>query len=262
MPSVPQMSARGREVGAGELLEQLVEGTVGAPRLERERVDQLVQVVGRDVRRHPDRDARRAVREEVRQAGRQHRRLLGVAVEVRHEVDRLAVDVAQHLLGDGREPGLGVAVGRRRVAVDRAEVPLPVDQRVAEREVLDHAHQGVVDRLVAVRVVVLDHLADDAGGLRVGPRREQALVVHRVEDAAVDRLQAVAHVGERAAHDDRHRVVEERAADLVLDVHRDGARREPAGAAARVGGGGRLRRQRRVGFFRHRGSARRGRSAR
>ena len=85
-----------------------------------------------------------------------------VAVVVRHEVDGLLVDVAQQLLAHRGEPRLGVAVGRRRVAVDAAEVPLPVDQRVAQREVLRHAHHRVVDRRVAVGVVVADHVADDA----------------------------------------------------------------------------------------------------
>ena len=100
-------------------------------------------------------------------ARRQHDRLLHGAVEVRHEVDRLAVDVAEHLLGERGEARLGVAVGGGGVAVDRAEVALAVDQRVAHGEVLGHAHHRVVDRAVAVRVVVLEHLADDAGGLRV-----------------------------------------------------------------------------------------------
>ena len=39
----------------------------------------------------------------------------------------------EHLHGERGEPRLGVAHGRRRVAVDRAEVALPVHQRVAHR---------------------------------------------------------------------------------------------------------------------------------
>ena len=192
----------------------------GFARLEDERVDQLPQVVGRDVGGHAHGDARGAVGQQVREARRQHHRLHHAAVEVGHEVDRLAVDVAQHLLGDRVEPRLGVAVGGGGVAVDRAEVALAVDQRVAEREVLGHAHHRVVDRRVAVRVVVLQHLAHDAGATSSSRVRREPLLLHRVEDAAVHRLEAVAHVGQRAADDDRHRVVEERAADLVLDVHR------------------------------------------
>ena len=39
--------------------------------------------------------------------------------------------------------------------------------------------------------------------------------MHRPEDAALHRLQAVAHVGQRAADDDAHRVLEERGLDLL-----------------------------------------------
>jgi len=42
------------------------------------------------------------------------------------------VELAQHLLGELRESRLGVPHGGRRVVVDRAEVALPVDERVAQ----------------------------------------------------------------------------------------------------------------------------------
>ena len=67
------------------------------------------------------------------------------------------------------EAHLGVAHGRRRIAVDRAEIALPVDQRHAHGEFLRHADQRVVDRLVAVRMVLADDVADDAGRLAVRP---------------------------------------------------------------------------------------------
>ena len=98
------------------------------------------------------------------------RRLLARAVVVLDEVDGLLVDVGQQLGGDRRHARLGVAHGRRRVAVDRAEVALAVDQRVAQREVLRQAHQRVVQRDVAVRVVLAHHLADDRRALAVARR--------------------------------------------------------------------------------------------
>ena len=62
---------------------------------------------------------------------------------------------------------LGVAIRRRRVAVDRAEVALAVHQGVAHGEVLREADQRVVDRRVAVRVVVAEDFADDLRALAV-----------------------------------------------------------------------------------------------
>ena len=69
-----------------------------------------------------------------------------------------------------------------------------------------------------MRVVLTHHLADDEGALAVRAVRLQAEVVHRVEDAAVDRLEAVADVGQRAADDHAHRVVEVGGAHLLLEL--------------------------------------------
>ena len=56
-------------------------------------------------------------------------------VVVRLEVDRLLVDVLHHHRAQAGEPGLGVAHGRRGIAVDRPEVALAVHQGVREVEV-------------------------------------------------------------------------------------------------------------------------------
>jgi hypothetical protein len=96
-----------------------------------ERVHDLAQVVRRNVGRHADGDARRAIDEQVRNARRQDDGLLLVLVVVRDEVDGVLVDVGEQLVSDARHAGFGVAHGRRRIAVDRAEVPLAVDERIA-----------------------------------------------------------------------------------------------------------------------------------
>ncbi len=208
----------GREVGSLHELHQVAGRGLRVVQVVHDRVDRLAQVVRRDVRGHADRDAAGAVHQQVREPAGQHDRLLLVPVEVRDEVDRLGLDVAEHLHGHGGQPRLGVPVGGGRIAVDGAEVAVPVDERVAQRPVLGHADQGVVHGLVAVRVVLLQHVADH--GRRLAVRAVGAVpgLEHRPEDPLVDRLQAVADVGERAADDDRHRVVEVRALDLVLEL--------------------------------------------
>ena len=89
-------------------------------------------------------------------------------VEVGNEIDGFFFDVREHFLGDFRKARFGVPHGRRRIAVDRAEVALAVDQRVAHVEVLRQAHQRVVDRRVAVRMVFAEDFADDLRALAVG----------------------------------------------------------------------------------------------
>src|SRR5690606_7483831 len=53
-----------------------------------------------------------------------------------------------------------------------------------------------------------DDVADRPRGLLVLGAGIQAQLAHRVDDAALDRLQAVADVGQRPVEDDVHRVVE------------------------------------------------------
>jgi sulfur carrier protein ThiS len=135
--------------------------------------------VRRDVGGHAHRDAGRAVHQQVREARRQHRRFLFLLVVVGLEIDGFLVDVGQQLVGEARHARFGVTHRGGIVAVDRTEVALAIDQQVAQRERLRHAHQRVVDRLVAVRVVLADHVADDARGLVVRLVAVRAQFVHR-----------------------------------------------------------------------------------
>ena len=227
--------AGGREIRRRHELDQLLDREVGVREQGKARRDRLGEVVRRNVGRHPDRDPRGAVHQQVRQPRRQHRRLLLLAVVVGDEVDGLAVDIGEKLGGDARQPALGVAHRRRVVAVDRAEVALAVDERIAHREVLRHPHQRVVDRGVAVRVVLAHHVADHARALHVRPVPDDVRFLHRVQHPAMHRLQAVAHVGERAADDHAHRVIEVRAPHLLFEADRQRFLRELIhGCAGRV----------------------------
>ena len=149
-------------------------------------------------------------------AGKHGRLFLGVVI-ICGEVDRFFIDIAQHFSCEARHFGFGVAVGRGAVAVDGAEVALADDERIAHREILRHFDHRVVDGRVAVRVVFAEHVTDDGRRLFCLRRNVHARLVHRIQDAAVHRLQSVAHVRERARGDDRHRVVEVRLAHFRRD---------------------------------------------
>ncbi len=165
-------------------------------------------VVGRDRGRHADRDALRAVGEQVREGGGEHDRLLILAIIGLAEIDRVLVDAVEQEPGDLGHPRFGVAIGRRIIAVDIAEIALAVDERVALGEILGEAHQRVVDRLVAMRVKLADDVADDAGAFLVDLAGVEPQQAHRMDDAAVNRLQPVARIRQRAVHDGGERIGE------------------------------------------------------
>ncbi len=82
------------------------------------------------------------------------------------------------------------------IAVDIAEIALAVDQRIALGEILGEAHQGVVDRLVAMGMELADDVADDAGAFLESGAGIEPQQPHGIEQPAVDRLQAVARIGQ------------------------------------------------------------------
>ena len=122
--------------------------------------DDFTEIVRRNVGCHPDRDAGRPIDDEIRNRGRQNLRLLEAIIEVRREIDGVLVDVGEHLHRNPRQPRFGVPVRGGRIAVNRAEVSLAVDERIAKREVLHHAHERVVHRRIAMRVVFAEDVTD------------------------------------------------------------------------------------------------------
>ena len=117
-----------------------------------------------------------------------------------------------------RQAGFGVPHGRGRIAVDRAEISLAVDQRVAHVEILRDAHERGINDGFTVRMIIAGSIAADFGALAVAAIGGQAEIVHRHQDAALHGLQAVAHVGQRARDDHAHGVVEVRLAHFGFDI--------------------------------------------
>ena len=70
-----------------------------------------------------------------------------------------------------------------------------------------------------MRMVFSHHVAGDLGALARGAVRRETQLVHSEKDTAMDGLQSVADIGQRATHDHAHRVVEIRAPHLVFDIY-------------------------------------------
>ena len=200
--------AGGRKIRRRHDLDQLVDRDLRIRQQRQTRVHHFRQIVRRDVGRHPHRDARRTVDEQVGNSRRHDERLVLGAVVIRPEVNGLLVDVDQQLVPDPGHADFGVTHGGGVVAVDRPEVALSVDEHVAQREVLRHADDRVVDGRVAVRVVLADDVADDARRFLVSTVPVVGQFVHRVQNPPVHRLQTVAHVRQRTPDDHAHRVIQ------------------------------------------------------
>ncbi len=128
----------GREVGRLHELHQVVARGLGVVDEVQHRVHDLGEVVWRDVRGHPDRDATAAVDEQVRESRREDLRLLVVAVVGLLEVDGVLVDLAEQLHRERRQLRLGVVIDE---PVGEERVVLGVDAHGVHG-----LHAGVVDR--------------------------------------------------------------------------------------------------------------------
>jgi protease I len=167
------------------------------------RVDDLGDVVTRDVGRHAHGDSGRTVGQEIRKQAREDFGLFLLAVVGRVEIDSALVEPGHQPDRGLGQPRFGIAVGGGIIPVDVPEIALPFDQRIAQREILGEPDHCIVDRLVAVRMVLADHVADHAGRFLEGVGGVELQLPHRPQQAAVDRLQPVAQVGQRTRRDRR-----------------------------------------------------------
>ena len=185
-------------------------------------IHRVAQIVRRYVGGHAHGNTGRTVGQQGGEAGGHHQRLLFAAVVVRAEVYGVFFNVGQYFMGDFRHADFGVTHGCRAVAVYRAEVALAVYQHIAHRKGLCHAHDGVVHRGIAVRMVFTDNVAHDTGGFFIRRVPIVFQLVHSVEHAAVHGFQAVAHIGQRTADDYRHGVIEIAFAHFLFEADGDG----------------------------------------
>ena len=175
--------------------------------IERRRA-KLRHVMWRNIGRHADRNARRTVCKQVRESARQNDRLFVLFIIGRAEIDGVFVDAFQQQRRHFRHTRFGVTHGSRVIAVDIAEVALPVHERITHREILRQTHQRIVDRRIAMRMELTHHITDDTGAFCIGLIGIETQQTHGVHDATMHRLQAVAHVRQRTMHDRRQRISE------------------------------------------------------
>ena len=87
---------------------------------------------------HPNRNALRAIYQQVRKACREDDRLKQAPVVVRTKGDRLLGKLDQELIGELLKARLGVAHRRRRIAIRRAEIAAAIHERLPQGEGLGH----------------------------------------------------------------------------------------------------------------------------
>ena len=193
-----------REIRSLDVLHQTVRIDIGIVDIGADGVAALSEVVGCHVGGHTHRNTGRAVQQQQRSLGGEHRRLFDGIVEVQGEIYRILVQVSENILGNLLQFGFRITHGRHGVSVHRTEVTLAIDQAITLVPVLGETSHGVVHAGIAVRVEFTQHLTDDTGALLGLARKTQAQAVHAEQHPSLDGFQAVPHIRQRTGNDDRH----------------------------------------------------------
>ena len=119
-----------------ELPYQVNHGSLGIIQHADAGIDDLGQIVGRNVGSHTNGDTGRTVYQQVGETAGQHSGFLAAFVKVGVPVDGLLIDIPQHLIGELGKAGFGITVSCSGVAVHGAEVTVAVHQHIAHGKVL------------------------------------------------------------------------------------------------------------------------------
>ena len=177
-----------REVRSFDVFHQSFDGDVRVVNLRAHAVNYFGEIVRGHVRRHADGDAGAAVDEEIWKSCGQHRGFLPRLVVVGHEVHRVLVHVLHQRRAEVLQTRLGITHGSWRVALNAAEVPLPLDEHFSHRPMLRHVDERRVNRLIAVRMVVTHRLADDLRALEWLAGRPHTQLGHGEKNAPLRRF--------------------------------------------------------------------------
>ena len=154
------------EVGTGDQLEEglkeFLSRGLGVLKRPLHATRNLTQVVRGDAGRHTDGDTFRTIHQDVGETRGKNGRFLVAAIVVVLEINAFFVDVADHFHGQRGHLTFGVTRCCGAQVAGGTEVTLTCDQGVAQRPGLHQARKCIVDRCVAVGVVVTHDVTDDA----------------------------------------------------------------------------------------------------
>ena len=155
------------EVGGLYIGHQLVNLDVGIVNQRNYAVDNFAKVVRWNRGRHTYGNTVSTIYQKVREARGQNHGLLQGVVEVRAEVHRVLVDIAEHFGGDFTKARLCVTLCSGGVPVDTTKVSLAFDKGCTHGKGLSQTHKCIVNCRVAVRVILTQNVADNTRALTV-----------------------------------------------------------------------------------------------
>ena len=207
-----------REVWRFDILHQSIKFNIGIINVSTATINHLSKVVSRYIGSHTHGNTVSTIDQKIRNLRRHDTRFNERIIEVVGHVYGILLQVVHNVLTHLAESALRVTHGSRRVTVNRAEVTLSVDQRIAHIPVLSHANKGTIDRRVTMRVILTEHLTYYAGTLLIRFVTGIADTQHTVKNTTMNRFETVSDIRKRTSYNHRHRIVDVRRLHFFLNV--------------------------------------------
>ncbi len=110
-------------------------------------------------------------------------------------------------MGQAFHADFRVTHGSRGIAVNGTKISLTIHQRVSQGKILRHTYNSVIHGCIAVRMVLTDDIADDAGGFFIRFVPVVTQLVHGKEYTAVNWFETVPDIRKGPADDDAHGII-------------------------------------------------------
>ena len=181
-------------------------------------IDHLAKAMRWNVGRHTHCNASRTVDQQVGHPGRHDQRFILCLIVIGTKINGFPVEVRQDFVRQLRHAHFRVTHGRRCVSINRTKIALAIHQQVAHGEWLGHADDRVIDRGIAMGVILTNDVTHHAGRFLIGLIPVVAQFAHGEKNSAMDRFQPVAHIGKSTSDDHAHGVVQIGLAHFVFEV--------------------------------------------
>ena len=142
-------------------------------------IDNLGRIMRRNACRHADGDAACTICQQIGEQTGHNLGLFVFPIVGRAKICRILIQPVHELNRGARQTRFGISIRSRIIAVDVAKVALPVHQRIPQRKSLREPDHCVINRLVAMRVIFTDNIADDTGTFLISARWIKLEQTHR-----------------------------------------------------------------------------------
>ena len=207
-----------REIWSRDILHQFIEFDIRIINIRTATIDDLTQIMCRNIRSHTYSDTVTTINKEIRNLSRHYRRLLQSIIEVVDHIDGFLIKVVHNMFTHLTESALRITHSSRRVTIHRTEVTLTINKFITHIPFLTHTNQSAINRRVTMRVVFTKHLTYNTSTLLVRFITSISNTQHTVEDTTMHRFETIANIWKGTSYNYRHRIVDIRALHLFFDV--------------------------------------------